>query len=833
MHTIEQLRQWCQGKYLQNANEKQQITELTTDSRNISHPEMAVFIAIKTAVRNGHTYINIAYAAGVRCFLVQEAIELSGLEGATVVQVKDTLVALQHIAAAHRRVFTYPVVGITGSNGKTIVKEWLYQLLGGYYNIVRSPKSYNSQSGVPLSVWLMNSEHTLGIFEAGISQAGEMEKLEKVMRPDIGVFTNIGEAHSEGFVNARQKINEKLVLFSHVSALVYCRDHADVNDAVVAFRNHRGGDTSGLRLFTWSVRGGADLHITHIAREHGHTEITGVHNNEATTIRIPFTDAASVENAIHCLCVCLLLQVPIAKITAKMPLLQQVSMRLELRHGANECTLINDAYNSDITSLQVALGYLEQQVQHQRRTVILSDILQVGKSDADLYEEVAALISKRSIQRFIGIGAALFRYKMIFEQYEGLETHFFKDTPDFLKHFFTLTFSHEAILLKGARVFAFERIAKLLERQIHQTVLSIDLAALRSNLDVYRAAIRPGVKTMAMVKAFAYGSGGFEIASVLQRSGVDYLTVAYTEEGIALRRAGITVPIMVMSPDASSFDRMIAWQLEPEIYSFRSLGAFEEVAAALLATQYPVHIKLDTGMHRLGFGVTDIPALKARLSGNSSINVASIFSHLASSTDPADDDFTAAQAALFDTMSTELMQVLPQRPYRHLCNSAAIKRHPGLHYDMVRLGVGLYGIDAGGTLREKLKQVGTLTTTIAQIRTVAAGERVGYGHDTILEKEMRIATISIGYADGYMRSLKNGQPYVMVHNKKATIVGAICMDMCMVDVSNIAEASEGDEVLVFGKELPVTLLASWAGTISYEIMAGISQRVKRVYINEE
>jgi alanine racemase len=519
-------------------------------------------------------------------------------------------------------------------------------------------------------------------------------------------------------------------------------------------------------------------------------------------------------------------------IAAGMAALQPVSMRLELRQGINDCTIINDTYNSDLTSVQLALNYLDQQKQQNTHTVIMSDILQLGKRDMDLYEEVAALVNHKNINRFIGIGPALYKNKPAFRKFKKLRSIFFKSTDDFLKNFHLLTFNKEAILLKGARVFAFEKIGLLLEQKVHQTVMSIDLSALVHNLNVFRAELAPGVKTMAMVKAFAYGSGSFEIANQLQYAGVDYLTVAYTDEGISLRRAGIKMPIMVMSPDATSFDRMIAWKLEPELFSFNSLNAFIQVAETFGSVSYPVHIKLDTGMHRLGFNPEDISALILRINESTCIKVATIFSHLAASEDPAEDAYTRQQSALFDSMSEQLMNALAYKPMRHLCNSAATVRHHNLQYDMVRVGLGLYGVDGSHALQNKLKQISTLKTSIAQTRTIAAGENIGYGHHTLAPHPMRIATISIGYADGYPRSMGKGKAHVLIAGKRASTVGSICMDMCMVDITDIPEAREGDEAIIFGPDLHVTQLAEWAGTISYEIMTSISQRVKRIYVNE-
>lgn len=832
--TAEQLRVWSHGQWLSFSHDMP-IEEIAIDSRKVNEPERSIFIALKTQLRDGHTFIKDAYEKGIRNFLVSQAIDTAPYVAANFIQVKDTLESLQQIAAAVRKQYNIPVIGITGSNGKTIVKEWLYQLLSNEYNIVRSPKSYNSQVGVPLSVWLLSAQAELAIFEAGISQPGEMEKLERIISPTIGIFTNIGEAHSEGFLNMRQKTNEKLVLFRHAEQLIYCRDYPVLYECIVQYINHikNHATEEPIKLFTWSQKHEADLRITKLEKENSKTAITALYKNKTIGIAIPFSDPASVENAIHCWSLMLLLEKDEQYIKEQMLQLQPVSMRLELKQGINDCTVINDTYNSDLTSLQIALDYLDQQKQHNHHSVILSDLLQIGKADTDLYEEVASSVSRRNIQRFIGIGPALYRNKAAFRKHKKLRSIFFKSTEEFLKNFHLLTFDNEAILLKGARLFTFEKIGTLLEQKIHQTVLSINLSSLTHNLNVFRSHLAPGVKTMAMVKASAYGSGSAEIAQALQFSGVDYLTVAYTDEGIALRKAGIAMPIMVMSPDDTSFDRMISWKLEPEIFNIRSLDAFMHIAQTLNVRNYPVHIKLDTGMHRLGFIADEIGELKQRLLNNEHIHIASIFSHLAASEDPTKDDFTRQQGNIFEQMSSSLMEQLPNKPLRHLCNSAAIVRHPSLQYDMVRLGIGLYGIDSSDVLKEQLKQISTLKTTIAQIKVIPPTETIGYGRKAVAENTMRIATICVGYADGYPRKLSNGNAYVLIHGQHARTVGIIAMDMCMVDITDIPDVKEGDDVIVFSPELPVSMIAKWADTIPYEIMTGISQRVKRIYVNEE
>ncbi|WP_118973406.1 bifunctional UDP-N-acetylmuramoyl-tripeptide:D-alanyl-D-alanine ligase/alanine racemase [Taibaiella koreensis] len=812
--------------------EDRTINELLIDSRKIINPTKAMFIAIKGSHRDGHGFIADAYKKGVRTFLVSRDAE-DLYPDAVFLQVQDTLTALHQLAAAHRNQFHFPVIGITGSNGKTIVKEWLFQLLSDNYKIIRSPKSYNSQIGVPLSVWRMQEHHTLGIFEAGISQPGEMSHSEKILHPEIGIFTNIGEAHSEGFLNLRQKINEKLVLFRHSKELIYCKDHHELNECIVQYCHQvRNSPDDPLQLFTWSQKSEATLRILHIEKGTGSTQITGIYKEKEMSIRIPFIDAASIENAIHCWCTLLLLGIGEDTIRERMEKLHAVAMRLELLHGMDNCTIINDTYNSDLTSLNIALDFLEQQKQHPRRTVILSDMLQIGKPDGDLYTEVAELVSQRNIYRIICIGPALTKHKAVFRKYKKLRSIFFKSTEDLLKKLHMITFENEAILLKGARAFRFEKIEKLLEQKIHKTVLEINLSAIQHNLNIYRSLLPPNVKTMAMVKAYSYGSGSYEIANLLQFAGVDYLTVAYVDEGVALRKAGITAPIMVMSPEAGAFDRMISWKLEPEIFSIESLHQFTGIAHTLNTHHYPVHIKLDTGMHRLGFMPHELDALIEELKVNDTTKVVSIFSHLAGS-DTADfDGFTQEQATAFTQMSNRLIAALPGKPLLHLCNSTGITRHPELYFDMVRLGVGMYGYDGSGKIQSQLRHIGTLKTTIAQIKELPAGETVGYSRKGQLTRDSRIATVSIGYADGYFRDFGNGQAYMLLHGKQAPVLGAVCMDMCMLDITDIEQAKVGDEIIVFGDELPISLLASWAKTIPYEIMTSISQRVNRIYVNE-
>lgn len=831
MSTLQQLAQWCSGTWLQQQPFVADILTLSTDSRHIEHNEHCLFICIKTAVRNGHQYLQQAYDKGVRSFLVSEMVDITAFPKANLLLVDDTLEALQQIATAHRQQFSIPIIGITGSNGKTIVKEWLNYILAMQYNTIRSPKSYNSQIGVPLSVWLLGKEHTLGIFEAGISMPNEMQHLAKIIAPTIGVMTNIGDAHNEGFVDIQHKIQQKFLLFQSAHLLVYCADQPLVRAAVLRLQAQRASD-SPLSLLGWSMNGLADFNIISIQKGTNHTQLMGELGGVQHQFDIPYNDDASIENAIHCWCVAHVLQLPETVVKQQMISLPPISMRLELVKGVNNCTLINDAYNNDYTSLQLALNYLLQQKRHKKYTLILSDMLQAGKADEQLYQEVADLLQRRGVSRLIGIGNSIGGQQHFFKRIEGLHSQFFATTEQFIHNFHELNFDDEAVLLKGARVFAFERIGKLLQEQVHQTILTIDLGLLRQNLNAFRALLSPTTKIMVMVKAFAYGSGSDEVANILQHAGIDYLTVAYTDEGIALRKAGIKLPIMVMSPEITSFERMIAWCIEPEIYNIRSLKAFLEAAEQAGVQQYAIHLKLDTGMHRLGFEPEHMPQLISLLKENGRVKVASIFSHLAASDDAREDAFTQQQAQQFDSMSVAIIAALGYKPLLHICNSSGIVRHPKLHYDMVRLGLGLYGVESGYSLEDKIVHISKLRTTIAQIKLLKAGDNIGYGHHFVVPKPMRIATLSIGYGDGYPRKLGNGKGYVLINGQKAFTLGNICMDMCMVDVTEINNINEGDEVVVFGPGLPISQLATWAETIPYEIMTGISQRVKRVYIND-
>lgn len=814
-----------------------EIDQLLLDSRKIPvlRPDAPgpLFFAIKGNSRNGHQFIPDLYEKGVRSFVISQPVNNSLYPEAAFLQVPDSLKALQQLAAFHRRRFSIPVTAITGSNGKTVVKEWLAQLLDPAIRLARSPKSYNSQIGVPLSVWQLNKETELAIFEAGISLPDEMANLEEIILPQTGILTNIGEAHSKGFADNREKAIEKLKLFIHCDRVVYSPDHLLPPDLDVPAELAKLSGGRIQEFYTWSRVQPAWLTADRIQRDAAHTLIEARCGDMPVAFEIPFTDEASVENALTCCCTLLMMGYSPEVIRERMKHLQRVDMRLELKKGINQCTLINDSYSADVNSLRIALDFLDQQSGWPRRTVILSDLLQSADPDPLLYARIIGELKHHHITRLIGIGphisAALEEARDA-----GLlpEIEWYADTDSFLQRFFSSRFREEMILVKGARVFGFERIVQVLEQKVHQTVLEINLNALVHNVKLFQEQLHPGVKVMAMVKAFAYGSGGAEIAAMLQYHKIDYLGVAYADEGAELRRAGISLPVMVMNPESTAFDLITEYNLEPDLYSFSMLRAFETYLKTEGRADYPVHIEIETGMNRLGFALSEVEELGAVLSESPWLRVQSVFSHLAASEDPAEDAYTAAQFERYNAAVTILQKSLSYPFIRHISNTAAISRLPQLQLDMVRLGIGMYGIDSAGMRRHQLEPVATLKTTIAQIKQLKKGESVSYNRRGMLQRDSLIATVRIGYADGYSRRLGYGAGKVWIAGHLAPVIGTICMDMTMVDITDIPGVREGDTVILFGRELPVEDLARWAGTIPYEIMTGISQRVKRVYYEE-
>jgi alanine racemase len=797
------------------------VREIVIDSRKIFSPAESVFIAIPGDRHDGHDYIEDLWGKGVRNYIIsRSAIDFSRFPGGNFIQVPSTLGALQQIAAHHRNSFNFPVVGITGSNGKTIVKEWIYHLLDDLYSVVRSPKSYNSQIGVPLSVWEMHPEYNFGVFEAGISKPSEMQRLQNIIQPDIGLFTNIGSAHQENFKSLKQKIQEKLQLFHEAETIIYCKDHEEID------REIRNDDyLSRKQLVSWSEDYKADLVIDTIQKKKGYTEITGYYRDQYDTITIPFIDRGSIENAIHVWLLMLHLGIERDIVQKKMNELPVIAMRLEMKKAINNCTLINDSYNSDLRSLNIALNMLNQQNQHSKKTLVLSDILQSGRDEADLYSEVADLIQNNKIDRLIGIGSSISANAHVFD----LDKDFYTSTEQFLSNLSSKAFRNEAILLKGSRDFHFEKISHSLEQKMHQTVLEIDLDAMVDNLNYFRDKLDNDTRIMAMVKAFSYGSGTYEIANMLQYHRVNYLGVAFADEGVTLREAGITLPIVVMNPEEESFELMIDYELEPEIYNFRVLHRFNQVVATTGKEHYPVHLKLDTGMNRLGFKPGEVDEMIKLLTNKSHLKVHSVFSHLAAADEPEQDGFTREQINRFKTESERIIEALGYPVLRHILNSAGIERFPDAQFDMVRLGIGLYGISAID--QNQLKNISTMKSTVTQVKRVKKGETVGYGRTGKADKDLTIAIVPVGYADGLNRALSNGVGRFWINGYFVPIIGTICMDMCMVDISE-CDIHEGDEVMVFGEHIPVTEIAEKLGTIPYEVFTGVSSRVKRVYFQE-
>lgn len=814
------------------------IKILLTDSRSLSNPTETLFFALVTLHNDGHKYILDLYQKGVRDFVVQH--EFPGMDQipeANLYWVENTLWALQEMASEHRKQYTVPIIGITGSNGKTIVKEWLYQLLHEQVNIVRSPRSYNSQTGVPLSVWQLNDRTELGIFEAGISLPGEMERLEKIIRPTIGIFTTIGEAHQENFYSLEEKCLEKLKLFESTEKIIFNEDRQ-----LVKYCMEKKGFSG--KTFSWSLKNpDAPLFISEIRKEIDHTVIGyrltvnseqlsknnplfTVHRSPLT-VKIPFTDDASIEDAIHCLAAILLLYPETNNLSESFEKLDPVAMRLDVSKGIHNNTLINDAYNSDINSLTIALDFMSRRSDKNRlkRVLILSDILQSGMVPAAFYRKVAELVSENDVQHIIGIGPQLMSHSNLF----GMEKEFFPTTESFLESGKWRNLRNSIILIKGSRKFRFERISEQLEEKAHQTVLEVDLDAVIHNLRYFRSKLNPETKVVCMVKAFGYGVGSYELAKTLQERGTDYLAVALADEGAELRREGISMPIMVMNPEEHAFNTLFEYGLEPEIYNHSMLDSIIRETERRGILHYPIHIKLDTGMNRLGFNEEDISLILEKLDNQQGIVVKSVFSHLAGSDSPLLDDYTHKQIRLFRKESEEIQKSLNYPIMKHILNSAGIERFPEAQFDMVRLGIGLYGISS---VDEKaLKPVATLKTRILQIRNVKKGESIGYNRNQVLERDSRIACLPIGYADGLDRRLGNGRFSVWLNGRLCPIVGNICMDICMIDVTNVP-AEETNEVVIFGEEQAVSLLAEALDTIPYEILTSISPRVKRVYYKE-
>lgn len=808
------------------------IDWLLTDSRSLSFPEATLFFALSSKRNDGARYIPDLYIREVRNFVIsRETYSLMEEEGAfggihpdaNYLVVPHPLKALQKIAEQHRSRFQIPVIGITGSNGKTVVKEWLYQLLGPDRPTVRSPRSYNSQIGVPLSVWRLDEGAELAIFEAGISEPGEMKALESIIKPTIGILTNIGGAHQENFFSLQDKCQEKLSLFRDCDVLIYNGDDEFISSCVAR-------SLLSAREIAWSRKDvDKPLFISKVEKKEDCTLINYRYLDMDHSYTLPFIDDASIENSLNCLAACLYLMLPPERISERMAHLEPVGMRLEVKEGRNGCLLINDSYNSDLVSLDIALDFLYRRslTTSLKRTLILSDILETGQNAAMLYRQVAQLLESRHVERIIGVGKELCEHAGRF----GIEKAFYADTDALLRALQKgeLSLENEIVLIKGARRFGFDDLAEVLEKKVHETILEVNLGAMVENLNWYRSLLNPGVKMTCMVKASAYGAGSYEIAKTLQEHRVDYLAVAVADEGSELRKAGITTNILIMNPEMTAFKTMFDYHLEPEVYSFGLLDALVREAEKQGITNYPIHIKIDTGMHRLGFLPEEIPALTECLKGQDAVIVRSVFSHLVGSDSVQFDDFTRQQIAIFEDASARLQAAFPHKILRHICNSAGIERFPEAQFDMVRLGIGLYGINP--ITNAVMHNVSSLYTTILQIHEVPQVDTVGYSRRGRLTRPSRIAALPIGYADGLNRHLGNGHAYCLVNGKKAPYVGNICMDVCMIDVTDI-DCKEGDRVEIFGDHLPVTILSDALDTIPYEVLTSVSTRVKRVYYQD-
>ena len=800
------------------------ICWILTDSRSLCFPETTLFFALRTERNDGHRYIPELYNRGVRNFVIDQDVDnLKDYSDANFLKVTNTLAALQRLAERHRDEFDIPVVGITGSNGKTMVKEWLYQLLSPQMNVTRSPRSYNSQIGVPLSVWLMNDHTQLALFEAGISEVGEMQSLQDIIQPTIGVLTSLGAPHQENFRSLEEKCMEKLQLFKHAKYVAYNSD-----DTIISRCMRRMG-TTATRI-AWSRENASEaFYIYNVSVDGNATKVEYRYNGVASTYHLPFIDEASIECSFACAAIALHLGVAADVLDERMSHLEPVAMRLEVKEGVRGCTLINDSYNSDFNSLDIALDFMCRRPDHngRRRTLILSDIYQSGEAQGLLYSKVSQLALNRGVQKFIGVGKAL---KDNSSEIRIPECYFFDDVASFTASEVFRDLHDELILVKGSRTFGFDYIAELLEQKVHETILEVNLNALVDNYNYYRSLMKPETKLVCMVKADAYGAGAVEVSKTLQDHRVDYLAVAVADEGVTLRKNGITCNIIIMNPEMTAFKTMFDYELEPEVYSFRMMDALIRAAEKEGITNYPVHIKLDTGMHRLGFDpLNDIDEVVDRLTHQNAIIPRSVFSHFVGSDSDEFDDFSASQFDKFQQAANKLQSAFSHKILRHIANSAGIEHFPERQLDMCRLGIGLYGVNPRDN--HLINNVSTLKTTILQMRAVPADETVGYSRKGKLSRDSVIAAIPIGYADGLDRHLGNGNGYCIVNGCKAPYVGNICMDVAMIDVTGI-DCKEGDMVEIFGNNLPVSVLSDALQTIPYEVLTSVSNRVKRIYLME-
>ncbi|MCO5248069.1 MAG: bifunctional UDP-N-acetylmuramoyl-tripeptide:D-alanyl-D-alanine ligase/alanine racemase [Chitinophagales bacterium] len=818
-YRLSEIAKICHG-VLSGNHPNEKVDEICTDTRRLVHAENSIFIALKGKNQDENLYIRDAYQEGVRCFLIQKELKYSDYENAGFILVENTLKALQKWAGYHRNLFQIPIIGITGSNGKTIIKEWLYQLLEKDEKICKSPKSYNSQIGVPLSVLQLEDYHTLGIFEAGISTVDEMEKLEKVIHPNIGIFTNLGPAHDAGFSSRKEKVVEKLKLFEHCDKVIYCSDYQEIKDNI----------KSDAQSVSWGRKKTDKYQIISKVHVDKHALIKLKRSSdEVHRLKIPFANEAYIEDAVHCFVLLSELGYDADEINRRVANLSMLPMRLELKYGIHECTIIDDSYSADLRSLEIALEFYRRQNSKQKRTLIISEFEESGLNNVRLIQELKRAIQPYQFQKVIGVGALFVSAKSEFENFVS-EFYSYPTTEDLIEDIAGLHFDREDILIKGARKFRFEKVTFHLLGQIHRTVFEIDLNALSDNFDVYKSLLKNGASIIPMVKAFSYGSGSTEIAHLLEDKGVKYMAVAYTDEGVILRDGEIKTGIIVMNPSVQDFEKMIENHLEPNIYELDMLKALIYFLQSQNLNQtYPIHIKIETGMNRLGFIESELDELLSVLKNQEQVRVETLFSHLAASDEPQYDAFTLEQFQRFNAICQQFEKTFDYPIRRHILNSSGIVRFADCQYDYVRLGIGLYGIDSSRFIQEKLAVVGTLKTSVSQVKEVMPGETVGYGRKGKISRPSKIAVIAIGYADGYDRRFSNGVGEVFVNGQNVKIIGNVCMDMCMADVTDIKDVKIGDEVEVYGRHISIIDCADKIGTIPYELLTKISRRVRRVY----
>ncbi|UEQ75116.1 bifunctional UDP-N-acetylmuramoyl-tripeptide:D-alanyl-D-alanine ligase/alanine racemase [Chryseobacterium arthrosphaerae] len=792
------------------------IRNIAYDSRIIYSTKNTAFIAINTHKNSGEKFIESAIDRGIGV-IISEHYDPE-YNNVTWIIVENSVDFLQKLARYHFENSHIQSIGITGSNGKTILKEWLYQCLWNEFPTVKSPKSFNSQIGLPLSLLQINSNHKLGIFEVGISKPDEMEKLEHIFHPQIGLLTHIGTAHAANFSSEEQLIDEKIRLFKDSEVIIYNGDNSSVDQKIKK-------SYSGRKLISYGFKKENNVFIkNNISRDEN---IIVEYFGEEISFPAHQRDEATLTNAMALITVLKELNIENKKIVEKINLLKAVEMRLESIEGIKGNIIIDDSFNLDLDSLKTALQFLKE-YNKSKKSLVLTDIVGVNVNSQELYEEVSELVNEQRFDSVFLIGDEISKFSELFKA----KTYTFIDTKELIESKHLTEIENQIILLKGARKFEIEKLKDILELRKHDTVLEVNLNAILHNINYHKSLLKPGTKMMAMVKANAYGLGSFEVSEFLQHHHIDYLGVAYVDEGVELRKKGITTPIIVMNPEQHSYQTIIEYDLEPEIYSFRVLELFyEAVQKSGYDKKYPIHIKLETGMHRLGFKDFELDQLSETLSGKN-LKVQSMFSHLSSSDMPEERAFTLKQFEVFERNSSYLIEKLGYTPIRHILNSSGITSYSDHQYDMVRIGIGMLGESSDNEIQKQLQSVVSFKTVISQISMVEGGESVGYSRRYKADHLTRIATVPVGYADGIPRLIGNQVGSLGVNKTLAPIVGNICMDMMMINVDNIPNVKEGDTVTVFNAKPSLKEFAGYCKTITYEVLTSISPRVKRIYIKD-